>query len=144
MSKINLYNITDPEKKEIFQQSSNRTSLPAHAIEKDWWVVQTLAMLFDMPVSKQMVFKGGTSLSKGWNLIERFSEDIDLAIDRNFFGFSGTLEKRDIDKLRRSAGAYIDGELLIALRQKLEEKGFGDVRLELEACQRQTVSKYFG
>lgn len=55
-----------------------------YAVEKDWWVVQTLAIIFEMEIGKHIVFKGGTSLSKGWNLIARFSEDINFAIDRVF------------------------------------------------------------
>ena len=63
--------------------------LLVEAIEKDWWVTMTLKALFNASFSENMVFKGGTSLSKGWNLIELFSEDIDLAIDRALFGFGG-------------------------------------------------------
>ena len=49
------------------------------AIEKDWWVSVTLKALFQADCAESLIFKGGTSLSKGWGLIERFSEDIDLA-----------------------------------------------------------------
>lgn len=55
------------------------------AIEKDWWVSVTLKALFQTDCAKSLIFKGGTSLSKGWGLIERFSEDIDLAISHSFF-----------------------------------------------------------
>jgi predicted nucleotidyltransferase component of viral defense system len=47
-------------------------------------VVQTLSVIFSMECASALIFKGGTSLSKGWNLIQRFSEDIDLALDREF------------------------------------------------------------
>lgn len=50
------------------------------AIEKDWWVTITLKALFQTECADSLLFKGGTSLSKGFNIIERFSEDIDLAI----------------------------------------------------------------
>ena len=53
------------------------------AIEKDWWVSVTLKALFQTDCAGSLIFKGGTSLSKGWGLIERFSEDIDLAISRS-------------------------------------------------------------
>ena len=66
---------------EILNQATELTGLPSVAIEKDWWVTMVLNASFSLPYSKNIVFKGGTSLSKGWNLIERFSEDIDLAID---------------------------------------------------------------
>ena len=50
------------------------------AIEKDWWVAVTLRALFHTDCHDSLIFKGGTSLSKGFGIIERFSEDIDLAI----------------------------------------------------------------
>lgn len=50
-----------------------------------------------MDIREDLVFKGGTSLSKGWNLIERFSEDIDLAIDRKRFGMDGEPDRKGID-----------------------------------------------
>jgi predicted nucleotidyltransferase component of viral defense system len=62
------------------------------SVEKDFWVCWTLRELFSLPgIGAQLTFKGGTSLSKGWRLIERFSEDIDVVIDRAFLGFSGDL-----------------------------------------------------
>jgi hypothetical protein len=86
---------------EILNQATALTGLPAIAIEKDWWVTLCLKASFFLPYSKHIVFKGGTSLSKGWDLIERFSEDIDLAIDRRFFGFEGDISKTQIGKLRK-------------------------------------------
>ena len=54
------------------------------AIEKDWWVMVTLKALFRTTCADSLIFKGGTSLSKGFQIIERFSEDIDLAISHSF------------------------------------------------------------
>jgi predicted nucleotidyltransferase component of viral defense system len=76
------------EKATIHQQISNITGIPVFAVEKDWWVDRTLSVIFEMESAVHLLFKGGTSLSKAWNLIEQFSEDIDLAIDREFLGFS--------------------------------------------------------
>ena len=56
------------------------------AIEKDWWVTAVLKALFQTSCHESLIFKGGTSLSKGFNIIELFSEDIDLAINLSFFG----------------------------------------------------------
>jgi hypothetical protein len=65
--------------------------LPAESIEKDFWVCWTLRELFTLPQSGSLLtFKGGTSLSKGWKLIQRFSEDIDVVIDRDALGFGGS------------------------------------------------------
>jgi predicted nucleotidyltransferase component of viral defense system len=47
--------------------------MPSFAVEKDWWVVQTLSVIFELEAGKHLVFKGGTSLSKAWKLIQRFS-----------------------------------------------------------------------
>ena len=75
-------------------------------IEKDWWVTAVLRAMFSLPYAGHLSFKGGTSLSKCWHLIDRFSEDIDIAIDREYLGFSRTLSKAQIsDKLRR-AGVF--------------------------------------
>ncbi len=77
-------------------------------IEKDWWVTAVLRAMFGLPYADHLSFKGGTSLSKCWHLIDRFSEDIDIAIDREYLGFSGTLSKTQIsDKLRRAACAFV-------------------------------------
>lgn len=60
------------------------------AVEKDFWVCWTLRKLFELPEwGEHLSFKGGTSLSKCWNLIERFSEDVDIVIDRGVLGFGG-------------------------------------------------------
>ena len=97
---------------EILNQASNSTGLPAIAIEKDWWVTMTLKASFELKYSTSIVFKGGTSLSKGWNLIERFSEDIDLAIDRKFFGFEGDIGKSQIKNLRKISCEFISTTFL--------------------------------
>ena len=93
--------IADDRKRIIITQTANNLGLPPYAIEKDWWVTLVLRAIFEMPIGEHLVFKGGTSLSKAWHLIERFSEDIDLAIDRSFLGFEGELSKNQIDKLRK-------------------------------------------
>ena len=66
----------------ICTQAGARLNLAEVTVEKDFWVCWTLDKLFRLPTwGEQLTFKGGTSLSKGWKLIERFSEDIDIVID---------------------------------------------------------------
>jgi len=87
--------------------------MSAFAVEKDWWVSRTLEIIFQMDIAKYLVFKGGTSLSKAWKIIHRFSEDIDLAIDKEFFFKSEKLwSKKDITELRKKAGIYSTGDFL--------------------------------
>lgn len=62
-----------------FQQVDEAMGLQAFSVEKDFWVCWTLRELFTLPgIGEHLTFKGGTSLSKAWKLIRRFSEDIDL------------------------------------------------------------------
>ena len=60
------------------QTEETHSGVNQSAIEKDWWVTVVLKALFNTSCGKWLLFKGGTSLSKGWNLINRFSEDIDI------------------------------------------------------------------
>lgn len=106
---------------EILNQATELTGLPSVAIEKDWWVTLALNASFSLQYSKNIVFKGGTSLSKGWNLIERFSEDIDLAIDRKFFGFDGDISKTQIKNLRKQSCEFISTTFLDDLTKILTE-----------------------
>ncbi len=125
----NFYNIASAEKENIFNAISNQTGMPIFAVEKDWWVTQALGIIFEMEAGKHLVFKGGTSLSKAWKLIDRFSEDIDLAIDRNFLGFTGELSKRERTRLRKAAGEYTTGVFLDELKVRFKEKGYDNINL---------------
>lgn len=82
-----------------------------------------LRVLFSCDCANHIVFKGGTSLSKGWKLIERFSEDIDIAIDRAFFGFEGNLNRKQITNLRKASCSYVNNELKDELDNRLKENG---------------------
>ena len=74
----------------ICEQAQEKLNLPAASLEKDYWVCWILRELFDIPEwGESITFKGGTSLSKCWNLINRFSEDIDIVIEKDFLGFGG-------------------------------------------------------
>jgi hypothetical protein len=73
-----------------FDEVASRRRLGRLIVEKDFWVCFTLRLLFETPgLSDKFVFKGGTSLSKIFNIIKRFSEDVDLSIDPNWLGFDG-------------------------------------------------------
>lgn len=131
MAKIDFHKIPDIDKAVIYRQITNTIGMPAHAVEKDWWVVQVLSAIFEMRSGQHLVFKGGTSLSKAWGLIDRFSEDIDLAIDRSFLGFEGELNKKQITALRKKANQYISNIFFPELKQKMIENGFTDLKWEI-------------
>ena len=68
----------------VCTQAGAKLNLSEIAVEKDFWVCWTLRKLFDLPEwGEHLTFKGGTSLSKCWRLIERFSKDIDIVIGRD-------------------------------------------------------------
>jgi Nucleotidyl transferase AbiEii toxin, Type IV TA system len=117
----NWLSLSKERRIEILNQATELTGLPSVAIEKDWWVTLALNASFSLPYSKNIVFKGGTSLSKGWNLIERFSEDIDLAIDRKYFGFDGEISKTQIKNLRKQSCEFISTTFLDDLTKILTE-----------------------
>ena len=118
-----------------FTQVAEKRGITPFAVEKDWWVSQTLKAVFELDVAEHLVFKGGTSLSKAWNLIERFSEDIDLAIEREFLGFEGSLTKNKKTKLRKASGQYISEVFYLELQEKFKEKGLENVTFSLAETQ---------
>lgn len=115
--------LSEKRRLEILNQVNSQTGLPTDAIEKDWWVTISLKAIFSSKFAHHLVFKGGTSLSKAYNLIERFSEDIDLSIDRAILGFEGELSKTQIKKLRKASGNFIVGEFKEELIARLEKLG---------------------
>lgn len=125
-------NLTSEDRKAIYLETGEREGLPASAIEKDWWVTIALNIVFSLPISKHLVFKGGTSLSKGWNLIERFSEDIDLAIDRSFLGFEGNLSQNQVKKLRKASCEFISNDFIKSISEKIKELKIPNVTLTVQ------------
>jgi len=125
------FRLPDETKIRVFAETSRQIGLPSSsAAEKDWWVVHTLAIIFSMECSNALIFKGGTSLSKGWNIIHRFSEDIDLSLDREFLGFSGELTKSEIRNLRRKSFKFIMEVFTEELKNKFFELGFKDLTVK--------------
>jgi len=116
-------NLPIPKQIDLFNQLNALTGMQAQAIEKDAWVTLMLRMLFTSEIKDVLVFKGGTSLSKAYQLIERFSEDIDLAIDRKHLGFGGELTKGQIRKLRRKSHDFVSIEMIEILKLQLDNYG---------------------
>jgi predicted nucleotidyltransferase component of viral defense system len=114
------------DKQAIFNEVAAQINLPPAAIEKDWWVVRTLELVFDSSIASHTVFKGGTSLSKAWNLIDRFSEDIDLALDRRFLGFEKTDDEMtgsQVSKLRKLSAKFIAEKYFTELAELFNAAG---------------------
>lgn len=133
MSALQFYRATKQEKINIFDTIARAKKLKPYAIEKDWWVTQTLAIIFEMEVAEHLLFKGGTSLSKAWHLLQRLSEDIDLALNREYLGFSGGLiSKSQVKKLREKSFEFVTTTFYKALQKAFNEKGYTDVTFDFE------------
>ena len=125
--------LTSKQRGELFESAALATGMDAVILEKDFWVCWTLKELFRLPVmGEHLIFKGGTSLSKVFKIIERFSEDIDVSIDRNFLGFGGANEpeagasnkekQRRIEALKAACQQKIANELLPMLKAAIKSK----------------------
>jgi hypothetical protein len=118
------------ERRAYFQEAADRLDLSAQIIEKDFWVCWSLKRLFSLDEFRgHLTFKGGTSLSKVHHVIERFSEDVDVAIDRGFLGFGGDMEperggsgkeqQRRVDGLKAACQSTIADRLAPQLQQAI-------------------------
>ncbi|RKF33304.1 hypothetical protein BCY89_13575 [Sphingobacterium siyangense] len=116
-------NLNTKQKNLVLDQLSSMMGLPAFVIEKDWWVCIVLRAVFATKYAASIIFKGGTSLSKAYQLIDRFSEDIDLIIDRHLLGFDELDSKSQIKKLRKASGGFIINEFREELILQLEKLG---------------------
>jgi Nucleotidyl transferase AbiEii toxin, Type IV TA system len=82
--KLGFLTLPQEERRLYFEQAAVRRSLTPVILEKDFWVCWLLGVLFDSEFAGSLVFKGGTSLSKVFGVIDRFSEDIDLSLSPEF------------------------------------------------------------
>jgi predicted nucleotidyltransferase component of viral defense system len=118
------------EKLIMLQQTAAAKKIVEQAVEKDWWVSAVLMALTKTSWANFLQFKGGTSLSKSWNLINRFSEDIDLVVSRSFFNLpDNTSQQRTT--IRRKAFYYIEKTLIDELDKIFISTGIKDYDIKL-------------
>lgn len=122
----NYIQLTDAQKQIVLTQCKNKLGLPEQAVEKDYWVTVMLQLIFDSELSEHIIFKGGTSLSKNGNLIERFSEDIDLSVNYEYFGLTDEPTKKQLKKLRKSSSLFVREALVNTLADQIERYGLKD------------------
>jgi len=131
MSFMTFNKLPVKNKLELFEEIQKSVRLPLASIEKDWWVVQTLRLIYQMDAAGYLLFKGGTSLNKAWKLIERFSEDIDLALNREFLGFPERMSRSQISRLRKASFDYLSKPFFTELKKQFMDSGFKDVEIQL-------------
>lgn len=113
------------EQSQIYRALAPRLSRPPLVLEKDVWVCWVLQALFTMPGRLPMAFKGGTSLSKVFEAIRRFSEDVDVTLDyrgldNSFDPFADDVSKNQLRKFSDSLKAFVRGHVLDVVAPYLE------------------------
>lgn len=127
--------LSDRDKQDSTYFIAKEKNITVGAVEKDWWVTAILKVLFSLSPAKYMFFKGGTSLSKGWNLIDRFSEDIDIALYRDFYlnelgkDCAKAETNNQVKNLRIANRDYILGDFTEELVAELKKFGLGECKV---------------
>ena len=140
-----FFQLSTAERLDALNVAANTSGLPPHLLEKDLWVVWSLRHLYTGPYANHLVFKGGTSLSKAYRVIRRFSEDVDLTYDiRAIAGdlvggadtplpTSRSQEKKWSKEIRARLAAWVAAEIVPRLTHDLEQHGLpATVRSEHE------------
>ena len=125
---MNWLQLSDADRIAAVNVATRQLGFNANVIEKDWWVVMALKALFGSSIKDYASFKGGTSLSKGWGLIERFSEDADIALDKSFWGLAGDTRTQR-ERIRKLARAYIREKFTPELDAMLRDMGATDFEM---------------
>lgn len=151
-----IFAADDDTRAGLFTTTAQRLRTTPQNAEKDFWVCWTLDALFNgLPKGPRLLFKGGTSLSKGFGLIRRFSEDIDVTVFRDDLGEARTVEqlqalsgkKRNaaLEAIKEACEAHINGPLLTALSKVAADAAAriglpnGAIRIEPHPDDRQTL-----
>ncbi|PIR22541.1 MAG: hypothetical protein COV44_07590 [Deltaproteobacteria bacterium CG11_big_fil_rev_8_21_14_0_20_45_16] len=148
-----IYLLDQSERENFFRVAAETSKISFEIIEKDYWVVWTLERLFALEELKtHLTFKGGTSLSKAYRIIDRFSEDIDLSIERSFLGFGETRDperqpsknkqRETLNYLSAACSTYVQNKMLTDLKTAIVEK-LGTIdgwKVEVDASDSQTLN----
>ena len=126
---------SEDERNALIAKVAKAKNIDDAAAEKDWWVTAVLYAVFHTSIAEFSLFKGGTSLSKGWDIISRFSEDIDIALDRSFYrdvkGYACAecTTMTQIRNLREKNQDFVFGEFKNELYEKLTELGLPVIKV---------------
>lgn len=123
---LGIARMSEQDRNDLVRYTASETGINEAIVEKDFWVCFMLDVLFhDFAYSNQISFKGGTSLSKGYGLIERFSEDIDIILDWCQIGYgkdepweerSNTAQDRFAEDAARRTGEYLSNQFMPAIK----------------------------
>ena len=146
--------LSDKDKRAYFEAASAELNMMPSLIEKDFWVCWILKVLFSLSdIGNHLTFKGGTSLSKCYNLIKRFSEDVDVSIERAFLSSEETIEpekeqsgkenQRRLERLKKACQDKVNEVIIPALNDKissvLPDNGNWNIELDPNDTDKQTI-----
>jgi hypothetical protein len=142
---VEFFRLSTAERLEALNQAASTSGRLPHLLEKDVWVVWALRHLFTGPYADHLVFKGGTSLSKAYGVIRRFSEDVDLTYDIRTIASdlvgatdaplpaSKNQERKWSKEIRARLSKWVSEEIMPRLQQELTQQGLpATVRVENE------------
>ncbi len=148
-----LMTASEEDRLDLFLSTATRLGTAVQNVEKDFWVCWTLDALFNglSGGCPRLLFKGGTSLSKGYGLISRFSEDIDITVFRSDLNQPATVEElealgtkarsRRLENIREACSAFISGQLKAVLEKLLREiPGCETARVEIDPSDKDNQS----
>ncbi len=133
---IGWLKLSETQRRITLEQVAQNIVMQAKAVEKDWWVTLSLKALFSSKYSEYMLFKGGTSLSKCWKLIERLSEDIDIALAAEAFGVTNqeNPSKTFVENLKKKGCHFTSNELKKELELQFVALGVPEGMIIIEAA----------
>lgn len=137
------------DRRALFHNTASKSGLSDAIVEKDFWVCWTLDYLFHAsPWQHGFAFKGGTSLSKCYGMIKRFSEDIDLILDWRFLGYgasepwenrSKTQQQRFCESMNTKTEQFLADDFVPALKSDLSQMLNDEFDINVDAHDHQTV-----
>jgi len=141
--------IPSSDREDLFRNTAQKMKLHEAIVEKDFWVCWVLDYLFHRCAWKDsFTFKGGTSLSKGYDLIQRFSEDIDLIMDWGLIGYEQDEPWKERSKTKQDAfnkeanrltENFLGGDFIETLKQDFSNLLCTDANLHIDAVNKQTI-----
>lgn len=145
-----IANLKSSERSLLFTRTASRMKISSEAVvEKDFWVCFLLKHLFETDSLKdRIVFKGGTSLSKAYDLIQRFSEDVDLILDWRVIGYdlnepwierSNTQQDLFNKKANRKVEEYLEKDFIPEIQKQIAKYLYDPFKFELNPDDKQTV-----
>lgn len=139
---LSISNASRKERDILFREVSLKNNINQVIIEKDFWVCFILDHLFNFSTYKEkLFFKGGTSLSKCYNIIKRFSEDVDLVIDPSLVGIQETVMWEDRSNnsqhkfnefINEKTNYFLLEEFIPTLKNELNLRGYNDFNLVMD------------